>query len=264
MSDFLSRLAERALGVAALVRPRIEPIFAPKPREENFLEPEPSLPALASSASPEAPCSPVLAPQKAESPVSVEAVAEQRRPVRKKGFDAGEPLLAASEEEAPARIERHTPPLWRTNSTGLESFPAPRMEPDRASAPVVEPRQTRRASEEALAAPVFVSPSQSMAAPVQLMRPQAPARATLPAPGEARSPAAVTATAATPAVFRRRTDSHATAPTRGEPEVVRVTIGRIDVRAELPPPTARLAPRRAEPPGLSLDEYLKQRAEGRR
>jgi hypothetical protein len=49
------------------------------------------------------------------------------------------------------------------------------------------------------------------------------------------------------------------------PPVIRVTIGRIEVRAILPPTSAaeRPAPARAGPP-VSLDEYLKQRNEGQR
>ena len=47
--------------------------------------------------------------------------------------------------------------------------------------------------------------------------------------------------------------------------VVRVTIGRIEVRAQFPAPAAkRESPGRATPNGLSLDDYLKQRNEGRR
>jgi hypothetical protein len=46
--------------------------------------------------------------------------------------------------------------------------------------------------------------------------------------------------------------------------VVRVTIGRVEVRAELPSPKARAAAPRTRSATTSLDDYLKQRAEGRR
>jgi hypothetical protein len=56
----------------------------------------------------------------------------------------------------------------------------------------------------------------------------------------------------------RRESADAAAP------VVRVTIGRVEVRAELPPPKVRAAAPRTKPATTSLDDYLKQRAEGRR
>lgn len=53
-------------------------------------------------------------------------------------------------------------------------------------------------------------------------------------------------------------------PTGDSMPTVRVTIGRIDVRAILPPaPHARPATSRTVP-ALSLADYLKQRNEGRR
>lgn len=45
--------------------------------------------------------------------------------------------------------------------------------------------------------------------------------------------------------------------------VIRVSIGRIDVRAELLAPTSAPAPRQ-RPSGMSLDEYARLRAEGKR
>jgi hypothetical protein len=45
--------------------------------------------------------------------------------------------------------------------------------------------------------------------------------------------------------------------------VIRVSIGRIDVRAEMPLPSIAPAPRQRTP-GMTLDDYAKQRAEGRR
>jgi hypothetical protein len=50
----------------------------------------------------------------------------------------------------------------------------------------------------------------------------------------------------------------------GTPETVVVTIGRVDVRAIFAPPQAAPRAVRTQPQPLSLDEYLKQRNEGRR
>jgi hypothetical protein len=47
--------------------------------------------------------------------------------------------------------------------------------------------------------------------------------------------------------------------------VIRVTIGRIDVRAEFPAPAAHDASaRKSRPLARTLDEYLKERTEGKR
>jgi hypothetical protein len=69
-----------------------------------------------------------------------------------------------------------------------------------------------------------------------------------------------------------RTARAANEPTRNRvaaeretPPVIRVTIGRVEVRAELPAPRAhRSAADQSKPAALSLDDYLKQRSEGRR
>jgi hypothetical protein len=51
---------------------------------------------------------------------------------------------------------------------------------------------------------------------------------------------------------------------RDDPPPVRVTIGRIEVRAVVPPPQAPPRPASRRPAPLSLDEYLEQRRSGRR
>ena len=50
-----------------------------------------------------------------------------------------------------------------------------------------------------------------------------------------------------------------------QPSVVRVTIGRIDVRAQFPAPVSHDAgARKVRSSSRSLDDYLKERAEGKR
>ena len=49
-----------------------------------------------------------------------------------------------------------------------------------------------------------------------------------------------------------------------QPPAVRVTIGRIEVRAVVPPPQAPPRPAPRGPAPLALDEYLEQRRSGRR
>jgi hypothetical protein len=49
-----------------------------------------------------------------------------------------------------------------------------------------------------------------------------------------------------------------------EPPAVKITIGRIEVRALMPTPTQASPPPVRPKPGLSLNDYLKQREEGKR
>jgi hypothetical protein len=46
--------------------------------------------------------------------------------------------------------------------------------------------------------------------------------------------------------------------------VVKVSIGRVEVRAEFPAPAPRTSPQRSSSLSLSLDEYARQRREGKR
>ncbi len=55
-----------------------------------------------------------------------------------------------------------------------------------------------------------------------------------------------------------RPDSETAAP------IVRVTIGRVEVRAQFPSAPSVPVARRPRPPALSLEDYLKQRSGGKR
>lgn len=76
---------------------------------------------------------------------------------------------------------------------------------------------------------------------------------------------AVPAHVAPPSPFSpaRNLNAQASAPTEA-PETIVVTIGRVDVRAVFPQPQPAPRAGRSQPQPLSLDEYLKQRNEGRR
>lgn len=75
----------------------------------------------------------------------------------------------------------------------------------------------------------------------------------------------VLAPAASPSPFApaRNLNPQVSAPADA-PETVVITIGRVDVRAVFPQPQAVPRSDRTQPKALSLDEYLKQRNEGRR
>ncbi len=87
------------------------------------------------------------------------------------------------------------------------------------------------------------------------------ATATLPLPAQAKRaiPTSTAAPVAGPVPARQRA-----AAAESPAPVIRVTIGRVDVRAEFPPSTSRPEVRKTEPARLSLDEYMKQRSEGKR
>jgi hypothetical protein len=72
-------------------------------------------------------------------------------------------------------------------------------------------------------------------------------------------PAVAAAAQGNPRGTRRETNQ----PDAVSANVIRVSIGRIDVRAEMPAPMPAPAPKQ-RPSGMSLDEYAKLRAEGKR
>jgi hypothetical protein len=249
MSDFLSRLAQRALGAGPLVRPVIDPIFALAPNENFFALAESSRPASATPA--EAPGLRSSALRDARSPISTEPVGKIASPT----VDPTELSPLTPKEEVRAAVNAQGRRPRRSEAPGFVSITAPTVEAGRVVARVSALPQAPGQPEEALFALPLPSPTRSVLAV---------ARATLPASSGERGAPSFAATMAPHADFRRPTEANVAAPSRAAPEVVRVTIGRIDVRAELSAPNPRPAPRRPEPARLSLDDYLKQRAEGRR
>lgn len=115
-----------------------------------------------------------------------------------------------------------------------------RGSPDATTAAAVENRIV-----DSLHSPLRVHPGASFLTPVNTIRHEAP-----------------------PAIGTGEDDLKTRGSTRRGPDtsgpVIKVSIGRVDVRAEMAPqPPQRQAPAPRKPP-LSLDEYLKQRSGGRR
>jgi hypothetical protein len=67
-----------------------------------------------------------------------------------------------------------------------------------------------------------------------------------------------------PAISPRPGDATLPPHEAPNPPIIRVTIGRVDVRAEFPAPSPARAPRRPATPTLSLQDYAKERSEGKR
>jgi hypothetical protein len=229
--DYITRLAARALGTAPMVQPRPTPLFDPRPAT---------------------PGEPV------EADLAVEAVTPEIS--RRRDMAEGGPLAV------PPRLVSVSPPELPYASSRTDPAPAPRSPTQRKSdAPPAtssaEPPRTEAgrpgelpvapaavAAESRLPPAPLISPERGLADPVA-----AGAKTALPAvPGSvaARVETAV-ATAAPAMTSGRDGDGAEPAP------VIRVTIGRVELRAVVEAPKAARTPTRKS--GLmSLDDYLKR------
>jgi hypothetical protein len=218
MSDYLTRLAARALGTAELARPR-RSIFEPRPGVPEPLALEPASARVEAEA-------------QAESP---ERAAEPAPPRRR--ADA-EPRRARDQTPAPeAEGELRRPPapsrqVPRRPRRRAQPVPAPAAEVASTdpmargpTAPERPPKLEAALPDAAGLGPAARLTPQERVEPPPLLAARPPPRAALPVK-EASSP------------------------------TVRVTIGRVDVRAVATEPS--LKPRRKEKPAprMSLDEYL--------
>jgi hypothetical protein len=278
MSDFLTRLAARTLGLGAAVAPDVPPdfdgvTFAPPAEADE------------------------IAGWTAAASTSVSHT-EIRRLASADGGPAGLASTMAALSHADGRDAVSAPrtappfvplvPTARTLSAAGPGEPAP-IEQHRGA----DPSPPAAPSHPAIAAtPAFVPPPQQRAATPHASRlagaevQESPQPAFVPLVRRAASaqffrttdehPADDTAEAPGPALPRRprsrarqdflpfaepaRDVAAAPAESRsepGEPTTVKVTIGRIEVRANPPRPAPRPAPRRR---GISLDDYLRQRS----
>jgi len=313
MADFLSRLAERTLGTAPVVRPVIAPKFAPGPPDhatrEDAGNAPPRAPEIAGApllptgpATPEpvpGPSRPAVVPDKKDRrdvgslvqpkpPGPIDAVIESRnygdaRPpapgTAREGFGVG---LTRSEEPPSARPRvvtggRSRDPVRTVADDGQppgEGFEAP-YRAERAPA--------RRGAREEIRRPKPERPSYVPPAPEDVhVRQPAPLSAAKSGPTATPPPRLedgpggeqTTVPTVVPRTIRQVTGREGGSSRREtrlpEPEppapTIKVSIGRIEVRAVTPPPAApprkERAVRQASSP--SLDEYLKQRGGGRR
>jgi hypothetical protein len=242
MADFLSRLVERSAGMAPIVRPAVAPLFAPGPAMAAEpaplgLEPVgvvPQGPAPGTAPIPSAP-TPVLreAPTTDFSrpdrfPARTLPVVPPATP-RETAHGALRPTAAAP-PETPRRgaVHEHRPPP-------PEEFPVRvALTPSGAQGPSAIPRRSPAWED----GPRVDTAIRSVASPVLRPRDERPPRRA----EDLRPPGSPEASAA---------------------PIVRISIGRIEVRAVAPSGPA--APRPAPPrksTGVSLEEYLKPRSRG--
>jgi len=286
MSDFFQRLAERTLGTAAIVQPlfwsRFTPPAAtrePSPLSDGFQE-------LAGTVQPPAAPGPAPAsgaPQgwRLQDGVSDDAAAtrsELRLP---------QPTLRPSVEEAPAAETAEVSERWTathptidrsivtsSNSAGSRLPATSSQRP--AAGMHVDPAMPAPAASGSLQRPhhgpdagLDGLPSHSVSAVQNDARRYDSQQRTVPppTPGPARSEQMVRRPRVEPQAatipLERVAERPAVAPpTRSEPAVIQVTIGRLEVRANVTAPAVRKPPPKS--PAIGLNEYLSRRDGGQR
>ena len=299
MNDFLGRLAARAQGEAAVVKPRVRSRF-----ESAEAAPPPAAPEAWSEEVVE-----VTGQRKEEtrdtrddrdtrdgrdgrgreaSPEpTVKAVEprEVRHPRRERAAEraveaAPRPIPApAPVEERPRPVPMPVKAARRAGGeTGATLSPPPPEAPARPALPSDAPvAPAPRRSEPRIAPPLEPGPRRERRAEdlVESVEPAVPVPPETRPAARASRPAELRATAPLPSPLptigpRRRVPDPAPAVERAADtrtdteEVVRVAIGRIDVHAGPPPPVQAPVPRRPAGPRLALADYLAGRNERRR
>jgi hypothetical protein len=221
MADFFSRLAERALGAAPVVRPNLPPVFSPAPAIDVSAE--------FVSAPPAHPSDYASAQNDRRGGVGDPAVTNR---------SSRSPMSEQKSTEAALRQPMFSPPAVE-GGRGITELSPETFEFTAASANSESPRRENFDTEAHLY------------------------RSTSAAEPESRDVIAerIVARPARAAV----SGSEAFALERSRPApAVQVTIGRVEVRAVTAPAVTARVPERKSPPLLSLDQYLRERNEGRR
>ena len=287
MSDYLTSLVSRSLAPAPGVRPRLPSIFepphlhprldAPSPfEEEAFSEPAPRLPLRQKSPPPQAP---ELPHRLAAEP---EATSTPRQPAPKQVVPAGNETRAGESftsvrEAVPTKpppsktvvkpvalpINRSADPVPRREIVGLKSQ-EPNLEADKPASDhrLTEPNRQSANGRDSVASQQVRwqsgTPGKDMAAARSSRSGETPfpQNAAVAPPRKPDSPISPRLVSPRVRALPPTKEPAPTAPT------IHITIGRVEVRA-VPPPVREKA--RPKPqPGLSLEEYLRQRANGGR
>lgn len=269
MADLFARLAERALGVAAVARPATQPVFAPtRPVAVEALTPAPWAIPHGRDRRPEPEAAVRIpgaervvadrAPAANDSPLQVIPVPAETRVA----IERSEPPTAI-----PARVVERIEAEIPFEAKGQESrereqrtVEQPTMEQPTGAA--AESRSEtvawpfRRPVE-----PIGTSGTEVRRASQNAGRPAAPdarVRAGVPQPAAPPFPPAAAAAAQT-----ARTQDKETVQNYGQADSrVEVRIGRIEVRAVFPEPPPLSPVGRTEDSALSLADYLKERDSG--
>jgi hypothetical protein len=266
MADHLMRLAERSLGVGEVVLPRARAPFIAAPvellelKEEHVVEPTPRdrdrrWEAAQVPARPQKPPSPG---RRAEPSLDV-AVEREASEVPAEPSRSPRSASAAAARQPPAAAEPTPPPSTPARFPAAEPTPPPstpaRFPAAEPTPPPSTPARVPAAEVDRLHEPP--GPATTLARDLrQAVRLTSAQREGLPVWEPQSTPRSLPP----PPVKSPRAQEPAAEGTpsgRAESPVVRVTIGRVDVRAVLPsPPAEHSRPKRA--PRLTLDEYLRE------
>jgi hypothetical protein len=301
MADFITRLAERALGVAPVVQPVMPPMFAPepashstglewdseattspgdpdRPRAPSAQETPPTRdaptgrPADAATAQQEDQSGDALSSATPGSPRGTPESRSGASHLNKSGSSERGAMTGKEDQRGPSRTTaRHpqTPPETRPETLHrAEPGPTRRGSPlglpsaeDGSGEAVFRPLRTLLDRGQGETLPSVPSPGAQASLDSSEDTLESKTSLDRPEPPDAPPPVA-------PRMVRPQLDGHlergpqeprVAAPESSAP-AIRVTIGRIEVRAITPPPrppAQRTAPARPGPE-LSLDDYLKQ------
>jgi len=231
MSDFLTRLAQRSMGAAPLIVPRLPSLFAPA--EESPSGNVADTAAVTGAARNSTLASPPL-------------------PYRTTGRTdptTSEPRANIFSPQHPAAPEAAIAPAARSDST------PPRVES--TLVPLVETAaQANAQTTQPLATPVTHHPTESLEPSIAPRKQDAPAAA-----AEQWLPLLPQRNAESATPFPVVADIPVGADTGTPPApTVHITIGRVEVRANIATPPAAPRPRAVSKPALSLGDYLKRGA----
>jgi hypothetical protein len=242
MSDYLTRLVERSLGVAPQIEPLIAPLHAPAGQSLS-METEPAARiapvAEAKIEVADGDIAPADAPNATTSTPAAIPSLETQTPRRERRSSE---LPARSDSERHGKSGESNPSAREPSQPVSRSLPLSNVSPENRT--TTDPQ------------PVIAVPAGAGVTASNSPEPARKAAKALPGPQRVVVQPQVTAPRRSPPAFPPLSRQQG----RNEPPAIHVTIGRVEVRAVMPPPTP---PRPAAPPPaapkLSLEEYLKQR-----
>lgn len=262
MSDYLNNLVARTLNLATVVQPRLPSLFEASVANGFALSHE--FEATSEDLSARSPAPQISSADSSETQPTQPRMSVTAEPGAQSDVPRSRPQVASSETSKKAK-EKVIP------------LASPAIQAPRVSAPLDIATATPTATPPAPPqAKILIRPLPRVATREPTSQSDAPRRQPLTAnvrpPVETRPaqplPSLTTVTAAQEQqngpVTSRRMVIGRPAPAAEPPQTISVTIGRVDVRAVFPQPPAPRVSGTPKPAAMSLDEYLKQRSEGRR